>query len=126
MVIAGLGVDDVQWPNISHAENKSGWGGRVVDAGEIAELVGVGEVDLQAVDGFAGFRFGTIVRPHLGDGWELGEAAGEGIEEADDVGGLLVSQDKEALGHGKDVIAGESVEFDIGADAGVVAEAAAT
>ena len=63
------------------------------------------------MDGFAGFRFGAIVSPHLGDGWELGEAAGEGVEEADDIGGLLVAQDKEALSHGKDLIAGECVEF---------------
>ena len=59
--------------------------------------------------------------PHLGDGWELGE----GVEEADDFGGLLVAQDKEAFGKGKDVITGERVEFDIDADSGDVAEAAA-
>ena len=129
VVIAGLGVDDVRWPVIfSHAENKCGWGGRVVDAGDLAEgeLVGVGEVELQGVDGFPGFLFGTIVRPHVGDGWELGEAAGEGVEDADDVGGVSIAQDEEALRHhGEDVVAGERVEIDFGAEAGVMAAEAA-
>ena len=37
------------------------------------------------------FFFGVIVRPHVGDGWELSEAAGEGVEDADDVGGVSIA-----------------------------------